>query len=75
MTTTPPDFSLLSDQQKSVIESFEAGKNIFITGGAGSGKSYLLNFLKRNYGQFGLEVTASTGIAAVNIGGATIHSW
>lgn len=75
MTTTPPDFSLLSAQQKSVIESFEAGKNLFITGGAGSGKSYLLNFLKRNYGQFGLEVTASTGIAAVNIGGATIHSW
>lgn len=72
---TPPDFSLLSSQQKSVIDAFEAGKNIFVTGGAGSGKSYLLNFLKRHYGQLGLEVTASTGIAAVNIGGSTIHSW
>lgn len=70
-----PDFSLLSTQQKLVIQSFEAGKNIFITGGAGSGKSYLLSFLKRNYSHLGLEVTASTGIAAVNIGGATIHSW
>jgi len=70
-----PDFSTLSSQQKQVIEAFEAGKNIFVTGGAGSGKSYLLSFLKRNYGNKGLDVTASTGIAAVNIGGSTIHSW
>jgi ATP-dependent exoDNAse (exonuclease V) alpha subunit len=77
--TTPAmataDFSLLSGCQKSVIKAFEAGKNIFVTGGAGSGKSHLLNFLKRNYEQHGLAVTASTGIAAVNIGGVTIHSW
>ena len=65
----------LSPAQLAVVESFEEGKNLFITGGAGSGKSYLLNFLKRNYGSRGLEVTASTGIAAVNIGGSTIHSW
>jgi ATP-dependent exoDNAse (exonuclease V) alpha subunit len=70
-----PDFSTLSSQQKQVIEAFEAGKNIFVTGGAGSGKSYLLSFLKRSYGHNGLDVTASTGIAAVNIGGSTIHSW
>lgn len=65
----------LSSSQQAVVAAFEAGKNIFVTGGAGSGKSYLLSFLKRNYGHAGLEVTASTGIAAVNIGGATIHSW
>ncbi len=69
------DQSLLSEKQLSVINAFENKKNLFVTGGAGSGKSYLLNFLKRNYAQFGLEVTASTGIAAVNIGGVTIHSW
>ena len=74
-TTTSPDFSSLSPEQNSVINSFESGKNIFVTGGAGSGKSYLLNFLKRNYGGAGLAITASTGIAAVNIGGSTIHSW
>lgn len=73
--TINPDLSSLSSQQHSVIEAFKSGKNIFVTGGAGSGKSYLLNFLKRNYGHLGLEITASTGIAAVNIGGATIHSW
>jgi ATP-dependent exoDNAse (exonuclease V) alpha subunit len=72
---TSPDFNFLSSEQKSVIESFENGENILITGGAGTGKSYLLNFLKRNYSAFGFEVTASTGVAAVNIGGSTIHSW
>lgn len=75
LTASSPDFSSLSPKQASVIESFESGKNIFVTGGAGSGKSYLLNFLKRNYGHLGLQITASTGIAAVNIGGVTIHSW
>ncbi len=65
----------LSPAQSEVVDAFENGKNLFITGGAGSGKSYLLSFLKRNYASRGLEVTASTGIAAVNIGGTTIHSW
>jgi len=65
----------LSPAQSEVVDAFEKGKNLFITGGAGSGKSYLLSFLKRNYASRGLEVTASTGIAAVNIGGTTIHSW
>jgi ATP-dependent DNA helicase PIF1 len=74
-TSSSLDFSFLSPQQKTVVTSFEAGKNIFITGGAGSGKSYLLNFFKRNYSASGLNVTASTGIAAVNIGGSTIHSF
>jgi ATP-dependent DNA helicase PIF1 len=65
----------LSPAQLEVVDAFEQGRNLFVTGGAGSGKSYLLNFLKRNYSSLGLEVTASTGIAAVNVGGSTIHSW
>jgi ATP-dependent exoDNAse (exonuclease V) alpha subunit len=65
----------LSDKQQKVIELFLQGKNLFISGGAGCGKSYLLNFLKRNFANNGLEITASTGISAVNIGGSTIHSW
>ncbi len=75
MNTTSSDSPLLSSQQKSVIELFEQGKNILVTGGAGTGKSHLLSFLKRKYASSGLEVAASTGIAAVNIGGSTIHSW
>ncbi len=73
--STSLEISLLSPQQFSIVEKFKLGENIFVTGGAGSGKSYILNFLKKNYGHLGLEITASTGIAAVNIGGSTIHSW
>ena len=62
-------------KQLDIIKKFEEGKNLFVTGGAGSGKSFLLNHLKLNYAKKGLTVTASTGIAAVNIGGSTIHSW
>ncbi len=65
----------LSETQLKVIENFTSGKNIFVTGKAGSGKSYLLNFLKLNFSNQGLHITASTGIAAINIGGTTIHSW
>lgn len=53
------------------------GNNIFLTGQAGSGKTYLLNeyvkFLKKN--KVGVAVTASTGIAATHLSGSTIHSW
>ena len=65
----------LSSSQKAVINQFLSGNNLFVSGGAGSGKSYLLNFLKKNYSHLGLEITASTGIAAINIGATTIHSW
>jgi ATP-dependent exoDNAse (exonuclease V) alpha subunit len=65
----------LSDQQRLVIEAFEQGKNIFVTGSAGTGKSHLLNFFRKNYSLTDLAITASTGIAAVNIGGSTVHSW
>ncbi|MBA2651813.1 MAG: AAA family ATPase [Tatlockia sp.] len=53
------------------------GKNIFLTGAAGSGKTYLLNkyinYLKDH--NIGVAVTASTGIAATHLHGTTIHSW
>lgn len=72
---TPQEFPLLSDQQKEVIKAFEFGENLFVTGAAGCGKSYLLNYLKRHYEPLGLVITASTGIAAVNVKGSTIFSW
>lgn len=53
------------------------GKNVFLTGQAGSGKTFLLNtyidFLKKN--KIGVAITASTGIAATHLNGTTIHSW
>jgi ATP-dependent DNA helicase PIF1 len=73
--TNTTDFNSLSQQQKSIIITFEEGKNILVTGGAGTGKSHLLSFLRRNYSPSRIDVTASTGIAALNVGGSTIHSW
>ncbi|MDR0423028.1 MAG: AAA family ATPase [Rickettsiales bacterium] len=64
---------MLSKSQQEAIDLIEEGKNIFITGPAGTGKSYLLNYLKNEYKS--LHITASTGIAAVNVGGQTLHSW
>lgn len=49
-------------------------KNLFITGRAGTGKSTLLQ-LFRNTSRKKTVVLAPTGIAALNVGGQTIHSF
>ena len=48
-------------------------KNIFITGHAGTGKSYILERLKEIVPD--IVITSTTGIAAVNVKGQTLHSW
>lgn len=65
----------LSTKQKLAIELFNQRKNLFISGSAGCGKSYLLQFFKRYYSHLGLEITASTGVSAVNVCGSTINSF
>jgi len=64
-------------QQDEALNLLKMGKNIFLTGAAGSGKTYLLNkyinYLKDN--NIRVAVTASTGIAATHLYGTTIHSW
>lgn len=55
-----------------ILSAIKEGKNIFITASAGCGKSFLLNSIRKNFPK--LTVTASTGIAALNIGGVTLHS-
>lgn len=63
--------------QDEALNLIKMGENIFLTGEAGSGKTYLLNkyihYLKEH--NVGVAVTASTGIAATHLQGATIHSW
>lgn len=50
---------------------------MFLTGAPGAGKTYVLNEFIRRAEKRGrrVAVTASTGIAATHIGGATLHSW
>lgn len=63
-------------QQEALI-ILKGDNNVFLTGQPGAGKSYLTNqyidWLLDNGKDF--EVTASTGIAALNVGGKTLHSF
>ena len=52
------------------IDVINNGGNIFVTGGAGRGKSWIINQIKDDF----TVLVAPTGIAALNIGGATAHS-
>lgn len=52
----------------------DSPESLFITGRAGTGKSTLLSYFKAHTVQ-NIVVLAPTGVAAVNIGGATIHSF
>ncbi|KAF8656387.1 hypothetical protein AX16_002573 [Volvariella volvacea WC 439] len=69
----------LSQEQKDVLEMALSGRNIFFTGPAGTGKSVLLreiiSRLRVRRGHDRVAVTAPTGVAGINIGGSTIHSW
>lgn len=56
-----------------LITSVKDGKNIFITSSAGCGKSYLLK--KLNEYIMSLKITATTGFAALNVNGQTLHSF
>lgn len=64
-------------QQEKALALLKSGKNVFLTGSAGTGKTYLLNqyidYLKSR--KVHVAVTASTGIAATHMNGMTIHSW
>jgi len=64
-------------KQTQALDILKMGHNVFLTGAAGSGKTYVLNqyikLLKQN--GIGVAITASTGIAATHLDGITIHSW
>ncbi|PCI29963.1 helicase [Candidatus Wolfebacteria bacterium] len=63
--------------QTEALNIMKAGRNIYLTGAAGSGKTYVLNQYVKHLKERGVvvAVTASTGIAATHLGGMTIHSW
>jgi hypothetical protein len=63
--------------QQEALDILKLGYNAYLTGCAGSGKTFLLNrylaHLKKN--GVGVGITASTGIAATHMNGTTVHSW
>jgi hypothetical protein len=71
------DKPTLTDDQRRVYDAVMEGKNVFFTGSAGSGKSFTMRYLiaEMRKRQPGVFVTAMTGMAALNIGGQTLHSF
>src|SRR5205085_6949260 len=51
-----------------------SGANIFLTGKAGTGKTTFLKYIRENCPKQ-MAVVAPTGVAAINAGGVTIHSF
>ena len=69
----------LSAEQGLLVDFAIDGVNLFYTGKAGSGKTLVLRkiskCLQHKFGEQAVAITATTGIAATQIGGQTIHSW
>ena len=64
----------LTDEQQSALDAMMAGRNVFLTGEAGTGKSTVLKEFRKRCDR-ACAVLAPTGVAAINVGGATIHSF
>jgi hypothetical protein len=74
------DPATLTDEQRRAADlplDSDQRSNVFITGAAGTGKSHVLKYiiqeLRKNKSKFG--VCAPTGVAAINVGGSTLHSF
>lgn len=63
--------------QDEALDIMKMGHSVFLTGAAGTGKTFVLNkyieYLKSH--SVNPAITASTGIAATHIGGQTVHSF
>ena len=65
----------LNKEQIKNLKILSSGKNIFLTGEAGTGKSFLIKeFIKQKTDEGkNVLITAPTGISALNIDGMTVH--
>lgn len=69
-------YHTLNSEQREAFQLLQSGKNVFITGNAGTGKSYLIKAFDKYCSENDIKLikSAPTGIASVEIGGATLHS-
>ena len=66
----------LNKLQYSAYTSILQGKNIFITGSAGTGKSEIIKLFYNIYKHSKkIAICSTTGISAILIGGSTLHSY
>jgi ATP-dependent DNA helicase PIF1 len=70
---------LLNSEQAAALRAVKNGRNIFLTGAGGTGKSHTIRAIVRWAANAGVRyaVTAMTGCAALllGLGAKTVHSW
>jgi ATP-dependent DNA helicase PIF1 len=65
----------LSPEQRRVFNLAVAGHSLFFSGGAGTGKSFVLRKILEALPREGTVATGPTGVAACNVGGTTLHAF
>ena len=73
-TTKQQEFTMDADQKKAFALIESTNTSLFITGKAGTGKSTFIKMIQEKIAKNFL-VLAPTGIAAINVGGQTMHSF
>lgn len=66
-----------TEDQFNALETMLAGHNVFLTGEPGTGKSALVKMMKYEFikNKKSVAYLGPTGLSALNIGGATVHSF
>jgi len=72
--------TMLNEKQELAVKAMLKGKNVFITGPGGTGKSYIIFYFIAKAMELGIKrdeiaITSTTGISASLIGGTTLHSF
>jgi hypothetical protein len=67
--------SMLTKCQEQAWEKLQGNRNVFLTGAAGTGKSFLLRKYLEGRPSAQYPVVASTGVSAILVGGRTFHSF
>ncbi len=76
MTLELPENFKITDEIQQAIDLLDwPDKHVFVSGKAGTGKSTFLTYLRKKFEKRNLAVVAPTGVAALNVGGQTIHSF
>ncbi|XP_077259188.1 pif1 DNA helicase [Temnothorax americanus] len=70
-----PTAGEMTEEQTRILNAVLCGKNVFFTGSAGTGKSFLLRKIISALPPDVTMATASTGVAACHIGGITLHQF
>lgn len=67
----------LTNSQQEILSRVLEQHSLVVLGQSGTGKSYLIKEIAKQLKKCGksVQITATTGIASLNIGGKTIHSW